>query len=121
VSQLVPDRYKLQALLHDAAEAFVGDLASPIKQAVQGFDKLEYNVLVWLRSELNVDLVNLAPEVHHADLIMLATELRDMVRYSDPCFGLPSPLEARISPTHQPDVGKLWLFLVEKELKQCKS
>jgi hypothetical protein len=31
VASLVPDEYKLQALLHDATEAYVGDVSSPLK------------------------------------------------------------------------------------------
>lgn len=121
VSQLVEPRHKLAALLHDAGEAFVGDIVSPIKREITGFDRLEHNVLVWLRSEFNVDLINLPGSVHHADLVMAATELRDMVRYPDLVQGMPAPLEARISTIVQKDVGKLWLYLVEQELKRCKS
>lgn len=41
VSQLVPAEQKLWGLLHDATEAYVGDLISPIKRKMDDFVLLE--------------------------------------------------------------------------------
>lgn len=42
VASLVPDEYKLAALLHDAAEAYLSDIPSPIKQFIPDYHTLEY-------------------------------------------------------------------------------
>jgi hypothetical protein len=44
VSRLVPQRWALHALLHDAAEAYLGDLVKPLKHLVSGFAALEMEV-----------------------------------------------------------------------------
>ena len=41
VAALVGQDFQLEALLHDAAEAFCGDVVSPIKRRLQGFDPIE--------------------------------------------------------------------------------
>lgn len=41
VAKLVPAPFKLAGLLHDAAEAYTGDLVSPLKHALQGGDQLK--------------------------------------------------------------------------------
>lgn len=45
VSKLVPNRYKLAALMHDIGEAFVPDIPRPFKSLIQGFDEYEEQIL----------------------------------------------------------------------------
>jgi 5'-deoxynucleotidase YfbR-like HD superfamily hydrolase len=44
VASLVPDKAKLWALMHDAAEAYVGDLPKPIKDFIPDFEHAELNI-----------------------------------------------------------------------------
>lgn len=44
VSHLVEPQHELQALLHDAAEAFLGDVASPLKALLPDYKALEVRV-----------------------------------------------------------------------------
>lgn len=44
VSRLVPDRLRLAALLHDASEAYVGDVSSPLKKLLPEYKQIEVNV-----------------------------------------------------------------------------
>ena len=37
VALLVPDKFKYQAILHDAAEAYIGDMPTPFKYAMKDF------------------------------------------------------------------------------------
>ena len=68
-SYLVAPEFALEALLHDASEAYVKDLPSPLKKLLP-----EYKLI-----ELRVELPeNMSDEVHFADLMMLATEKRDL-------------------------------------------
>lgn len=122
VASLVPRSMQLQALLHDASEAFMGDIKAPIKCQINELNQIEHGLNVWLRGELGVDLVNLPQEVYDADLIMCETELRDLVQYVGPNVTGFSPLEARIGPAGRYGLpGNVWLNMVRMELEKCKK
>lgn len=46
VSYLVPKEYAREALLHDAAEAYIGDMIRPLKRLMPEFTKLEATIEV---------------------------------------------------------------------------
>lgn len=115
VAQLVPTQHKLAALLHDAAEAFVGDMVSPLRKMVDGFNDIEMDHLKWIGRHSGVELVHLPIEVRHADLTMLATELRDLLGCNPP-FELGEPLEARIGGAPLADPAAVWLAAVRGRL-----
>jgi hypothetical protein len=85
VSQQLPKELALQGLLHDAVEAYIADVSSPLKQAMrqlQGggvtpYDQIEAHVDSAIAQHFN--LTRPLPEaVVEADLRMLATEARDL-------------------------------------------
>jgi len=74
-SRRAPDELKLEALLHDAHEAYVGDMSSPLKTLIP-----EYRVISD-RAERVVRLFfalppMMTPEVKTIDLRMLVTEAK---------------------------------------------
>ncbi len=77
VASLVPPEHRLAALLHDAHEAFIGDLVSPLKQFMPEYRRVEAIVEANLRKHFGVPEV-LDPLIRHADLVALATEARDL-------------------------------------------
>jgi hypothetical protein len=115
VSQLVPKPLRLQALLHDVAEVFVGDMATPLRSLVVGFDDIERDHLRWIGTCLGVELCDLSAEVRHADRVMLATECRDLLGSPYDWCGV-DPLEAVIGPASPCDVGQLWLKYVQERV-----
>jgi hypothetical protein len=110
VSDLVPAEYRLEALLHDATEAYVGDLVRPLKEGMREFyecqnleslyDQVERRV--WIAICQRFDLDPILPDcVKHADLVALATEKRDLMPEHPepwPCLSGIEPIPQFIDP-----------------------
>lgn len=81
VAELVPPEHRLEALLHDAAEAYIGDMASPLKAMLPDYQKIEARIWSVICQRFCID--ETLPEcVKKADLIMLATERRDLMPFN---------------------------------------
>lgn len=78
VARLVPSRLRLAALLHDAAEAYLGDMVKPLKQCFPAFSAMEAKVMAIIGKRFGVDTFT-DPAIKRADLIALATEKRDLM------------------------------------------
>lgn len=82
---------QLAALLHDAHEAYVGDLASPAKWAIgQPWEVFEHGQEVAVHNALGIRSTMVAhrASIKRWDLLALATERRDLLRY-DPVTSAP--------------------------------
>lgn len=78
VSLIVPPEFAFEALLHDAAEAYIGDVASPLKHMLHDYKRVEKDVEEAVFQYFGIGLP-LNHCVKRADLIMLATEARDLL------------------------------------------
>ncbi|MEH6564614.1 MAG: phosphohydrolase [Halopseudomonas sp.] len=100
VAQIVPVQYQLVALLHDATEAYVGDMVRPLKQVMPEFRTVEKRI--WQAICERFDLPEILPtSVHAADMTLLATERRDLMPEHPgqwDCLQGVTPLTARIVP-----------------------
>ena len=99
VMSLVPDEYKMTALLHDVTEAYLGDMIRPIKVVMPEFREIENRLYSVIARKFG--LHDPVPEcVKHADNIALATEIRDL--HADPLADywgqLPEPDDRKIVP-----------------------
>ncbi|QYF92808.1 phosphohydrolase [Massilia sp. PAMC28688] len=81
VASLVPTDLRLAALLHDAAEAYLGDMVKPLKVLLPAFAAIEEAVTAIIATTFAVDFSDYAP-IKRADLIALATEKRDLMPHS---------------------------------------
>ena len=72
------DRLQLCGLLHDAPEAYLSDLATPLKRQLPLYGAMER--AAWWAIAERFDLpMALPPAVKHADLVALAIERRDLM------------------------------------------
>jgi 5'-deoxynucleotidase YfbR-like HD superfamily hydrolase len=78
VASILPDHLKLIGLLHDAAEAYVGDMVQPLKVLLPDYQLIEHRFSQAIGQRFNVNLEH-QDEVKQADLIALATEKRDLL------------------------------------------
>lgn len=103
VSYLVPPEHALWGLLHDAPEAFLGDVASPLKQLLPDYKAIEKKVEKAIFAKLGL-VGSMPTSVHHADLLALRLEQRDVMhsrkiwpstkKFSAPPFKI-KPMKAR--------------------------
>lgn len=124
-SYLVPPQYALAALLHDASEAYLPDLAAPVKRSFfinrgtsfESFSRLEQRVLDAVFEGLGLsgfqrDLAE-SEEVKRADLQMLAWEVRDVMGPTAGDWGLteepPYDVWTELVPESQQDAEYLFL------------
>jgi len=78
VSRLVPKHLALEGLLHDASEAYLGDVSSPFKALLPDYQRIEKTVQNVIAERF--DLKHPFPsEIHHADMTALASERRDLM------------------------------------------
>jgi len=98
VSQICePDDY-LWGLLHDASEAYLTDIPTPIKHELPRYKEMERTVQATIIRRFK--LPQTEPEsVRRADKIMLATEGRDLCAPGWEYWGLPyPPLKNKVEP-----------------------
>jgi len=81
VAGLLPDELKLHGLLHDAAEAYVGDMVSPLKKIMPAYKEVEARI-----SKVVSDVFGLSYpeplEVKKADLAVLSAEREQVLHPS---------------------------------------
>lgn len=110
VSSIVEPRLAYSALLHDLAEGITGDLPTPLK-VVLGRDHVNATLLP-LERALQRHFgyqVNLPP-IKHADLVAMATELRDLLPPAWMDWShLPAPHPAAIVPVGPDRAYRLFL------------
>lgn len=85
VSRLVPHEYALAALLHDAAEAFLGDVATPLKRLLPDYELIEIDVQAAILNAFGVPS-QMLPVIKAADTKALATEVYYLMPHNISAF-----------------------------------
>ncbi len=82
VADLVPPEHAYAALMHDAAEAFIGDVSKPLKDLLPEYRVVEKRVEAAIAARFGLP-EKMPAAVKDADLVMLATEQRQLMRNRD--------------------------------------
>lgn len=78
VSLIVPPDNALEGLLHDATEAYMKDIPLPLKRMLPDYKRIEARVDAVIRDRFGLP-AQCSAAVKRADLVMLATERRDLM------------------------------------------
>lgn len=76
-SLIVAPEYQREALLHDATEAYMKDIPAPLKRMLPDYARVERQIDLLIREKYELPR-EMSAIVKTADLIMLATERRDL-------------------------------------------
>lgn len=77
VSHATPPEFAFAGLMHDAAEAYCGDVVGPLKQLLPDYKAVEKRVEAVVLGKFGLP-ATMPVEVKHADLRLLRTEQRDL-------------------------------------------
>jgi len=109
VAGLLPPDLKLHGLLHDAPEAYVGDMVSPLKKIMTEYKEVEAGI-----ARVVAEIFGLSwpapPEVKKADLAVMSAEREQVLL---PSYGpwyknFPLPAAIRIEPMSWMQVKELF-------------
>jgi len=105
VSYHVPPEMALTALLHDASEAYLGDVSTHLKALLPEYKKIEQATERAIAKTFGTDFP-LPVVVKAADYRMFVTEVRDLMpNVSHPDWEGHTPFETRVVP-HSPEFAK---------------
>jgi hypothetical protein len=116
VASLLPPALRLEGLLHDAAEAYIGDMVSPLKQIMPEYKAVEARINAVVADAFG--LVHPEPAaVKQADLAVLAAE---RVQVFGPSYGpwykdFPEPAPIRIHSRDWRDVKQAFAHQLRTE------
>lgn len=117
VSTIVPPEHALAGLLHDAAEAFVGDVSKPLKAMLPDYKVIEDRVEAAVFARFGLP-AKLPPEVKHADLVALLTERRDLMRFHPSPWSCTADVQPLANPVYPmvAEVARIKFLLRFREL-----
>jgi len=120
VADILPPELKLAGLLHDAAEAYLGDVIRPIKYTLVAIQEAEEKALTLIMKKFGVSyLPTVKKMVKEADNIIGSTEARDLMFNSKDWGNLPKPLIGKINPL-SPGVAEMFFLIRFREYSDAR-
>lgn len=92
----VEPEHAFEALMHDAAEAYCKDIPRPLKAMLPQYRRIEERVDLAIRVRYGLPL-KCSPAVKHIDLVLLATERRDLMPADEIMWTLLDGIDPRAS------------------------
>jgi len=121
VSLIVPPQFAYEGLMHDCAEAFIGDMSAPLKRLMPQYEEMEKAIEMAIFPKLGLTYPS-PIEVKRADLVALATEHRDLFARRFPWTEISGidPIAEKISPLPPKEA---YILFMERyiELKKGKT
>lgn len=112
VAALLPEHKKLWGLLHDASEAYLADIASPVKQLLPDYKKLEARLMTRIATKFNLpDKFWEDEEVKFADWSQLKAEATTLLPSGGKDWYFPPHLKDGIPPLGYNHTAAKYLFL----------
>jgi uncharacterized protein len=101
VSSLLDDEHALPGLMHDAAEAYIGDIIVPVRETfgAHRIDQVEQAIAWRIQEVLEISDWTNNPVVYAADKQMLAIEVQSLMHSN--ALNWPDVRNARVDPTRQ--------------------
>lgn len=100
-AEFIQDRsFAFEALMHDAHEAYIGDVSAPLKSLLPDFKAIERRIESAMRLQFGLPLT-MSKQVREVDMMMLVTERRDMLGRNEtrwPAEDIWSPFFFKIKP-----------------------
>lgn len=81
-SRHVAPEFAYDALMHDAAEAFIGDVSKPLKDLLGDYRAIEHRIEAAVLARFGVSFP-MPAAVKEIDIVLLATEQRHLMRNRD--------------------------------------
>lgn len=115
LSHVIDPQYALEALLHDAAEAYIGDLIRPVKQHCPDWCAIDTKLDRAIRAKFGLPL-EMSAEVKRLDLVMAVTEKHQLLVPSPTVdWGVvPDPIDIEIVPMWPAEAKKAFLDRYEE-------
>lgn len=79
VSKICHWRYALAGLLHDATEAYCGDVVRPLKPYLTNYQSIEARLSYVIGNKFGIHFGNYYKQIKKADDTLLCTEVRDII------------------------------------------
>lgn len=95
-SHMVPEKYALEALLHDGHEAYIGDVSSPLKKLLPDYRAVEQRVAAVFRRKFGLPETT-SRQVDIADKYLAAIEACELLDWED------TPLTTTLTKCFDPD------------------
>jgi len=122
VASLLPPELQYEGLMHDAHEAFVGDMTNPAKPMLPDYRKLERSVEQEMRRRFGLPSIK-NPEVKRMDLVAMATERAQLMAptpsdspHDWACIRDVAPAPVKIMPC-SPEVAARRFLVMYRELR----
>ena len=118
VSTLVPPEHALAGLLHDAAEAYLGDVSTPLKRLLPAYKEIERRIEAGIFAQFGLP-ADLPACVKQADRTMLATEMRDLMpNHGDLGYDVGRPCATLVVRPQTPEMAKAFFLARFEELRK---